>query len=268
MRIRLFLIPIFLIVLVLSSGCTSSGTGPVTPTETPVMPPATTIAQAVSPPPSLLADMAALDQAYIPVLALSTQNDAAGSRKSMDTLLVKWKAFRSTYYTAMPQDPQWKPDLDTVDATIRDADARIAEGNLSAAHAGLEQFRLTMLDLRTRNHIDYFIDKLTRFHGPMETIVLAAPDKDHVDVAAIRQAYPDAVAKWDTVRTGTIDATLYGFTPEKMAQVQALEANETRALDNLGAALEAGNTTTIGTTAVAIKGPFSVLFSSFGKFPA
>jgi hypothetical protein len=214
--------------------------------------------------------MAALDQAYIPVLALTTQNDAVGSRKSMDTLLMKWNAFKGTYYTAMPQDLQWKPDLDTVGTTINSANVRITEGNLSAAHAELEQFRLTMLDLRTRNNIDYFIDKLTRFHAPMETIVLAAQDKspDNVDVAAIQQAYPDAVAKWEAVKTGTIDATLYGFTLDKLAQIEILKANQTRALNNLKTALDSGNTTTIGTTAVAIKGPFSILFSSFGKFPA
>jgi hypothetical protein len=45
-------------------------------------------------------------------------------------------------------------------------------------------------------------------------------------------------------------------------------ANQTRALDNLGTALDSGNTTAIGTSAAAIKGPFSILFSSFGKFPA
>jgi hypothetical protein len=214
--------------------------------------------------------MAALDQVYIPVLALTTQNDAVGSRKSMDTLLMKWNAFKGTYYTAMPQDLQWKPDLDTVDTTINSANVRITEGNLSAAHAELEQFRLTMLDLRTRNNIDYFIDKLTRFHAPMETIVLAAQDKspDNVDVAAILLAYPDAVAKWNAVKAGKIDATLYGLTPDKQAQIQILMANQTRALDNLKTALDSGNTTTIGTTAVAIKGPFSILFSSFGKFPA
>lgn len=258
------------LVFVLVCGCTSPSTSPVTPAQTTMIPSVTTMAPVVSPPTSLLTDMAALDQAYIPVLALTTQNDAVGSRKSMDTLLTKWNAFKGTYYTAMPQDPQWKPDLDTVDATINSANARINEGNLSAAHAGLEQFRLTMLDLRTRNKIDYFIDNLTRFHAPMETIVLAALDKtpDKVDVATIRQAYPDAVKKWNAVKSGKIDATLYGFTPDKLAQIQSLMANQTRALDNLGAALDSGNTTTIGTAAVAIKGPFSILFSSFGKFPA
>jgi hypothetical protein len=268
MQTRFFIIPVLILVLAIACGCTSPNASPATPVQATLAQPATTMAPAAGPPASLVADMAGLDQAYIPVLALTTQNDAAGSRKSMDILLTKWSVFKGMYYTAMPQDPQWKPDLDTVDATINTADISIKEGNLSAAHAGLEQFRLTMLDLRTRNNIDYFIDRLTRFHAPMETIVLAAPSGGNVDVSAIRQAYPDAVAKWDKVKTGTIDPTLYGFTPEKLAQIQGLMANETRALDNLGAALDSGNTTTIESTAVAIKGPFSILFSAFGKFPA
>ena len=220
MRNYLLSIGFILFITALVSGCTSVNNGTVTPvpttSATPL--PTSTPTSTGGPPVTLLADMVALDQAYIPVLALTTQNDTVGSRKSMDTLLTEWSAFKGTYYTAMPQDPGWKPDLDTVNMTIYSANERIIEGNLSAAHTELEQFRLTMLDLRTRNNIDYFIDKLTRFHEPMETIVLAAQNKApaEVDVATIRQVYPDAVAKWDAVRTGTIDARLFGFTPDQV----------------------------------------------------
>jgi len=263
MRNSILVLAMVLAGAILISGCTSPNPGTATPI------PTTTVSQPPS-PGQLITDMAALDQAYIPVLALTTQNDTAGSRKSMDTLLTKWGAFKGTYYAAMPQDSLWKPNLDTVDMTITTANARIVEGNLSGAHAELEQFRLTMLDLRTRNNIGSFIDKLTLFHGPMETIVLAAADKApaDVDVATIRQAYPDAVAKWNAVKSGTIDTTLYGFTPDQLQKTRVLIANQTAAMDKLGAALDSGNTSTIGTTAVAIKGPFSILFSSFGKFPA
>ena len=270
MRNCLLFIGIILFATVLGSGCTSQNYGTTTPVPTALVSPSSTMAPAGSPPETLLKDMAILDQAYIPVLALTTQNDPVRSRKAMDTLLTEWSAFKGTYYTAMPQDPRWKPDLDTVNMTIYSANAKITEGNLSAAHNELEQFRLTMLDLRTRNKIDFFIDKMTRFHDPMEAIVLAAQDKapDKVDVATIRQVYPDAVSKWDAVKTATIDATLFGFTPDQEQKTRILIANQTLALEKLGTALNSGNTTAIGTAAVAIKGPFSTLFSSFGKFPA
>jgi hypothetical protein len=272
MRNYLFFIGIIMVIAVLCSGCTSQNPGTATPVPTVLVTPSplSTQVPAGSQPETLLKDMAALDQAYIPVLALTTQNDPVGSRKSMDTLITTWSAFKGTYYTAMPQDPGWKPDLDTVNKTIYSANARITEGNLSAAHTELEQFRLTMLDLRTRNKIDFFIDKMTRFHEPMEAIVLAALDKtpDKVDVATIQRVYPDAVVKWDAVKTGTIDATLFGFTPVQEQKTRTLIANQTLALDTLGTALKSGNNTAIGKAAVGIKGPFSILFSSFGKFPA
>jgi|WetSurMetagenome_2_1015567.scaffolds.fasta_scaffold53637_3 hypothetical protein len=250
-------------------------------TQPPTSSPQTTVAtQTFTPAPTpmpmsntsaaLLKDMATLDQAYIPVLALTTQNDANNSRRSMDTLIREWTAFRGKYYNAMPQDPGWKPDLDRVNQTIYMANGSIARGNLSAAHTELEQFRLTMLDLRTRNNIYSFVDRLTLFHDPMEMIVLAAADKAPADVnvTLINQVYPDALARWNAVKTADITADLYGFNQSQADKIQTLMNNETKALENLGNALKTANNTAIGNAAVAIKGPFSILFSAFGKFPS
>lgn len=43
---------------------------------------------------TMLRDMASLDKAYIPVLALTSQNNSAASRKAMDTLLPVWTSSR------------------------------------------------------------------------------------------------------------------------------------------------------------------------------
>jgi hypothetical protein len=220
--------------------------------------------------PTLLKDMAALDQAYIPVLALTSQNSSNNSRKAMGILLPKWIAFNRTYYNSMPGDPGWKTDLDSINVTVFTANALITNGNLTAAHTELEGFRLTMLDLRTRNQIDYFIDKLTLFHDPMERIVLAAQNKApaDVDTALIRQVFPEAVAKWEDVQTADLNAELFDFNQTDVQRIRGMIDNETAALTNLENALKTGDNSTIGNASVAIKPPFSTLFAAFGKFPA
>jgi hypothetical protein len=214
--------------------------------------------------------MASLDQAYIPVLALTSQNDANNSLKAMDNLLAKWDAFNRTYYGAMPKDAGWTSDFDRVNATISSAKLLITQGNLTGAHTELEQFRITMLDLRTRNHIDYFIDNLTLFHEPMETIVLAAQNRapSDVDTGTIREEYPVAVMAWDKVKSSEIDATLFNLNETQLAKIRSLINNETTALDTLGNALKTNDNASIGNASIAIKGPFSILFSAFGKFPS
>ncbi|MDD1718954.1 MAG: hypothetical protein LUQ25_02740 [Methanoregulaceae archaeon] len=272
MNVRLSIVVIAIIAGVcISAGCTGN-TSPGT-TQTPVV----TTTQLQTPsriptaavPAAMLRDMASLDQAYIPVLALTTQNDAGNSRKAIDTLMGRWAIFNSTYYRAMPGDPMWSSDFQRVNTTISSANRLIAQGNLTGAHTELEQFRLIMLDLRTRNHIDYFIDKLTLFHAPMEEIVLAAQNKapEEVDTGTIREIYPAAVMAWNAVKGAEIDAALFDLNETQAAKIRTLINNETAALDTLGTALKTNDSALIGNVSVAIKGPFSTLFSAFGKFP-
>lgn len=78
-----------------------------------------------------------------------------------------------------------------------------------------------------RNGIDYFIDRLTAFHEPMEAIVLAAKDKTgdtltDADIALIRKRMPQAEQAWQRVAAAKLDASDYRLTPAQADDAREL----------------------------------------------
>ena len=106
-----------------------------------------------------------LDQAYSPVLSVTTNEQLQASQKAMARLEKTWAQFKSRHYEAMPNDAQRKMDIDYIDNKFKESAAIIATGkNLKDAHQAIESARETLLSMRSRNNISYYIDNLTRFH--------------------------------------------------------------------------------------------------------
>ena len=190
----------------------------------------------------------------------------------MAVLVPTWQAFQVKYIAANPADPQWRPDFDAVGGMIERADGIVKTGSdLVAAHDELEGVRITLMHLRERNGVEYYVDRLTRFHEPMEAIVLAAKGKTaetltSADLETIRANLPEAQTIWSEVTAARFEPALFGFGGEKHAAMQKQIAAETDALAQLQAALDDGGPAAIAQRSVALKPSFSVLFMLFGDF--
>ena len=220
----------------------------------------------------LRADMATFDRAYIATLALTSQEKLEPSRRAMAVLAPTWQAFRMKYAHINPADPQWRADFDEVDSRIHHAEAIVMTGTtLLDAHEELEHVRFTFMELRERHGIEYYVDDLTRFHTPMEMIVLAGKDKTPEtftadDLATIKAQLPEATAVWQRIAAREFDAALFGFPESKLTAMQTGIAAETEALAQLERALESGDTAVIIKRSVGIKPNFAALFMLFGDF--
>lgn len=221
----------------------------------------------------LTKDMVHLDQVYIPALAFTSEEKIAPSREAMKSLKQVWTSFKARYQENTHGDTQWKSDFDKVDSFIRAADKIVTNGkNIKDAHEELEQVRIVFMHLRERNHIEYFIDYLTRFHEPMEEIVLAAKNKNETtlsekDIDLIRHVLPMAKELWRSTSDAKFDALTYEFNNTQAANLHSLVEKETRSLNRLEKALVNGNKKEIAEAAVSIKPNFAKIFKSFGKFP-
>ncbi len=217
----------------------------------------------------------ALDRAYIPALALTNQGQAAPSKKAIAGLKKQWKVFAETCEAAMPDDPQWKPDLKRVGQIITKADQQIAAGELAEAHETLEEIRDIFLQLRRRNEIVYYLDWLTDFHETMEEIVKPAAakvkqgklDVSEADGARMRRLLAEATRQWQVVQSAEFDPEPLGYGPSKVAAMPGMIEAEANALAALEKALDGGDAERILQAAVAIKPPFAKFFMSFGDFP-
>jgi len=221
----------------------------------------------------LIKDMVRLDQVYIPVLAFTSEEKVKQSRSAMALLIPVWSKFKSRYQNDTHGDEQWSKDFDKVDGYIRGAGRIVTSGhNLKDAHEELEQIRIVFMRLRERNDIQYYIDHLTRFHEPMEEIVLAAKGKtektlSNESLETIQNTLPTAKQFWRVTSAGKFDALLYEFDEKQQAELQSLVEKERQALDRLERALEKGNKQDIINAAVGIKPNFAKIFKSFGHFP-
>jgi hypothetical protein len=215
-------------------------------------------------------DMVKLDKVYIASLALTSQGKVAESRMAVGALQKEWQGFRDRHYNANPRDSQWKLDFDHVNAMVNDAGKIVAsERKVTDAHESLEHVRQVLMSLRQRNRIDYFIDGLTAFHEPMETIVLAAKDKTgdtitESDIARIGKMLPQAEQAWQRVATTKFDAGDYMLTPAQADDARKLIALEKASLGALKDAFAAGDKARVAQAAVAIKPNFAKLFMIFG----
>lgn len=220
----------------------------------------------------LVKDMVSFDRAYIPSLAMTSQKKAEPSKKALKILATEWETFKGKYYASHPSDKDWTSDMDSIEEGILEA-SNIVEngGSLSEAHEAVESIRFTMLEMRQRDNIDYFVDHLTRFHDPMEMILVVVAGKtpetiSEKDLERIRSKLPEAVKLWEHVAAFKIDQSLYGFGEDKMKKIRAAVEAETKALGTLGEVFETGNKSDIITAASDIKPNFAKVFMQFGDF--
>jgi hypothetical protein len=222
-------------------------------------------------------NMVAFDGVYIPALALTTaaRQDATvavRARNAMQELKTRWPALRA----GLLQDLQGVPaesarkTLDKVALHISTAEMAVAGGNFKGAHEALEAVRIELMNARNAHGMDYFVDRLTAYHEPMEILALAALDlKPHELTPAKRTeletAYAEARAIWRGIEKNPPDPKVYALTPARSEQLSKALADETEALSRLSDALRGTDNAAVLKAAAALKPAFARVFTAFGQ---
>jgi hypothetical protein len=171
-------------------------------------------------------EMMRFDQVYIPVLALTSVEQLEPSRKAYVGLSKGWGEFQQVCSEASPDDRYWSADLEEVNASIVKAGQIIDTGaQLREAHEHLEHVRQVMMHARERSGIEYFVDHLTRFHDPMEVIVLKCKNtpSDQLaqsDVVELRHPLELGEAFWAKVKAAEFDSELFEFDQKREATMR------------------------------------------------
>ncbi len=221
---------------------------------------------------NLVKAMLALDRTFIPAWTLTGPENEDDPAPAMQTLLKEWAFFEARFYYYERQDTSWQAAFDRIDAVLHQAEESDAGGNRTAAHAALEEVRSTFVALRDSNGIEYFLDGLIAFQGPMETIVnlvrgRTARNLTSSQVNAIRGLFPEARAQWNSVRSWPFDPSLHNFDEEQGARLREQIALENNALDILEQALGSGSRNSIIVAAQGIEPEFHQLYRLFGDSP-
>ncbi|MBW1945898.1 MAG: hypothetical protein JRJ51_24185, partial [Deltaproteobacteria bacterium] len=217
-------------------------------------------------------DFVAFDRAFIPPLAITNQEKVKPSRKAMKILIPNWETFKAKYYDSNPKDAKWKENFDHIDRQIQESAKIVKSGkNLMSAHEELEEIRIITLELRKRNHIDYYLDPLTRFHILMEEIFHTGKDNSPEDldkgmINDLKETVAEAKALWQEIERVPFDKDLYGFTDPMVAQMKGFQKAEAVALDKVRMATESGDKKVIIKTAKGVKSNYAQMYKMFGDF--
>lgn len=215
----------------------------------------------------LLGDMAALDRAYIPAFVLTAEADESGEAvMAVKDFKLRWFTFKAKY-----SGRGWDAELGRVENIIMDADRRVNGGELKAAHDALKGIRGVMLELRRSEGIEYFLDYLAEFQGPMEAILLAVKDKSPDDVGeteleVVRANLFGAAALWEKAETARFDREVYGMSQSQADRLAACMARERNALRELERALSSGDRRAVTKAALGIESDFLEVYRLFGRF--
>ena len=217
-------------------------------------------------------DMVTFDKAYITALALTSQTNKVAAEKAMKLTVDQWTVFKKKHAKTFNKNELDKADLTTIDKLISEAESIVRKNEKTdEAHEVLEGVRNTFLKIRERNSIDYYIDYTTKFHEPMETVVLTAKGKTAETLTEemllkIKGNFKIAQQNWENLQKASFDPVLFSFSAEKDVQRQNYIKAESEAMSKLKSALESGDKGSIIKASVGIKSNFVSLFLMFGDF--
>jgi hypothetical protein len=224
-----------------------------------------------------LDDMLAFDSVYMLALASSTsasQDPAAiaKAKAAITALQRQWPALMQRLSATWGAKPpaRWQQTLASVGLRINSATDAARRSEWKQNHEWLEPVRIELMQARQRQSMDYFVDRLTAFHEPMETLALAGSTlwTDQLDAkhrAGLEQAYAKARTLWRGVELNAVDAAVYGLSAPRQAQLHKALDEETVALSQLSDALRGNDNGLLLKAATALKPPFAKAFTAFGQ---
>jgi hypothetical protein len=217
------------------------------------------------------------DALYIPLLSLTSaaQSNPAAVPKTgaaATRLRERWPALKAALAANPPSAAtraEWRQALTAVERRLAKADAAVDQADWKTAHAVLEDVRIDLMKVREAAGFDYFVDRLTAYHEPMEVLALAGGGTktealDAAQRAKLEKAFAESSARWRAVEQNLPDPRVYHLTPAREAQLRKGLADEAAAMSRLSDALRGSDDAQLLKAAAAVKPPYARAFTAFG----
>ncbi len=205
--------------------------------------------------------------AYAPyrMALISTSRQAQPeSEQAIAQAMAEWRGLVQRYATKPPppydRDPGFARTLDEVTAVYERALEQIHDKKLAQAHETLEQVRGLVAELRRRNDVVTYSDRMNEYHAAMEQMLREDPHIADGPQAAMRLMARVGVLEYLAARLRSEAPKALSQTPEFAPLVQAVEES----VWALHAAVMAQDEAAIRKALGDLKAPYSLLFVKFG----
>lgn len=194
---------------------------------------------------------------YRAALYQTNQRDVAATERAISSFRAKWSALVADWRATPPpqyaDDPMLVETLGTVARLAEQSAGQAALGDLAGSHETLEGIRDALGELRARNGVIAFSDRMNAYHELMEHVIGHAYDT------------PAALAE-DAAVLGFLAGQIGANRPSSAdsAAFEAAFGALKASVDALRQAVRSGDAPRIEQARRALKGPYSRLFLRFG----
>ncbi len=222
-----------------------------------------------------LKSCAHFDQIYIPTLMFTKLNKQRESEIAINKLKNKWQSFSEQYqdleikYGVDIVDELWPMDFEKISDQITAADILIRQNSLEAAYLELDGVREVFKELRSRNGMTYFLDKMTDFYDlidEMSAIVANTTSLSRQEKQRLTLLNNEALKQWQEISQANLNGEYFGFSKAKINAIKKRIKLEKGSLVNLETALAVSGTRRIIKAANDCQTNFIMLYKAFGDF--
>jgi hypothetical protein len=198
---------------------------------------------------------------YRAALMQTNQKNKEATEKAIADFEIGWAAILARKASPPPQymdDHKWSQTLDAVAGVLAEAKGEAAKGELAKSHNTLEAIRDLIGDMRQRNGIITFSDRMNTYHEQMERVVEGRYSTDANGLAKLRE---------DVAVLAFVAEEVERYRPADLDQDQAFKqglADMKASIVALQAAVRAGDTARLDGLRKALKPPYSRLFAKYG----
>ena len=222
-----------------------------------------------------LKSCAQFDQIYIPTLMFTKLNKQRESEIAINKLKNKWQSFSEQYqeleikYGVDITDELWQIDFEKISDQIIAADILIRQSSLEAAYLELDGVREVFTELRSRNGMDYFLDKMTDFYDLMDemsAITANTTSLSRQEKQRLTLLNDEALKQWQEISQANLNGKYFGFSKAKIKAIKKRIKLEKGSLVNLETALAVSGTRRIIKATNDCQTNFIMLYKAFGDF--
>lgn len=183
----------------------------------------------------------------------ATEAALAKTADGIAALANKWPAAPPQY----ADDPKFKATLAAVSAIVQAAMDQSRQGKLGEAHETLEKIRDELANLRRRNGVIVFSDRMNAYHSQMEKILLSK--YEGFDQRGVNELRGDVA-----VLAYLLDDIAANPPPDKDAAFDKALAGVSSSLEELSASIRAVDVPAIKAALKKLKPAYSRLFLNYG----
>ena len=223
----------------------------------------------------LLQATVALDQAFIPTQIFLQQGDQPLALEEMKMFVRHWQRFADDFSDFRPKS-HWPDFVALTTGMVKRAHKALAQGDLESAAHTLNQVRVTLHHLRTRNGVDYYPDALHAYRPHLKKLITQAESADNgryseMQIRQLRESWARAWPRWQAIRRhvsqAAFDQQLFEFSDGRFVALKQAVAQQQSALYRLRRALNERDHQAIARMAVVLEAGYMRTFRAFGDLP-